>query len=84
MSYFDDKLPLEGVTVIETAQGVSGPYAGKLLGALGARIIKVELPEGDWSRNTPPFINEAIKTESSALLLYNKTDKITVVYYRAV
>ena len=79
MSYFDDKLPLEGVTVIETAQGVSGPYAGKLLGALGARIIKVELPEGDWSRNTPPFINEANKTESSALFLYNNTDKKSVV-----
>jgi crotonobetainyl-CoA:carnitine CoA-transferase CaiB-like acyl-CoA transferase len=46
---------LEGVRVIEFANYVSGPYAGMLLGDLGAEIIKVEEPtRGDpfrgWGR----------------------------------
>ena len=46
---------LEGVRVIEFANYVSGPYAGMLLGDMGAEIIKVEEPsKGDpfrgWGR----------------------------------
>ncbi len=36
---------LEGITVLEFASYVSGPYAGMLLGDLGAEIIKVEDPK---------------------------------------
>ncbi len=79
MEYFQDGLPLEGIRVVETAQGVSGPYAGKLLASLGAEVVKVELPEGDWSRNVPPFLAETNHKESSALYLYNNTGKKGVV-----
>ena len=46
---------LEGIRVIEFANYVSGPYAGMLLGDMGADIIKVEEPtKGDpfrgWGR----------------------------------
>lgn len=37
---------LEGVTVLEFASYVAGPYAGMMLGDLGAEIIKVETAEG--------------------------------------
>ena len=37
---------LEGVTVLEVANYVSGPYAAMLLGDLGATVIKVEAPNG--------------------------------------
>jgi formyl-CoA transferase len=36
--------PLEGVRVIELGQLLAGPYTGRLLGDLGAEIIKVEAP----------------------------------------
>jgi crotonobetainyl-CoA:carnitine CoA-transferase CaiB-like acyl-CoA transferase len=36
--------PLAGVTVIECASYISGPYAGLLLAQLGADVIKVEAP----------------------------------------
>jgi formyl-CoA transferase len=36
---------LDGVTVLEFASYVSGPYAGMLLGDLGAQIIKIEDPK---------------------------------------
>ncbi len=38
---------LEGVRVIEIASYVTGPYAGMLLGDLGAEVLKIEPPEGD-------------------------------------
>jgi formyl-CoA transferase len=36
---------LDGVTVLELASYVSGPYAGMLLGDLGAEVIKIEDPK---------------------------------------
>jgi formyl-CoA transferase len=37
---------LAGIRVVEFANYVSGPYAGMLLGDLGAEVIKVESPDG--------------------------------------
>jgi formyl-CoA transferase len=39
--------PLEGITVIELGGFIAGPFAGQLLGDYGARVVKVEPPEGD-------------------------------------
>ena len=44
--------PLEGLTVLEFSQFLSGPYAGLRLSDLGARVIKIERPGvGDLCRN---------------------------------
>ncbi|HEY2921349.1 MAG TPA: CoA transferase [Candidatus Binatia bacterium] len=46
---------LQGVTVIECATFVTGPYAAALLADLGARVIKLESPpEGDPYRYFAP------------------------------
>src|SRR3979411_2222255 len=37
---------LEGIRIVELANYVSGPYAGMLLGDLGAEVIKIESPDG--------------------------------------
>src|SRR6476620_11332661 len=39
-------LPLKGLTVLEFSQYLSGPSAGLRLADLGARVIKIERPEG--------------------------------------
>lgn len=39
-------IALDGITVIDMTQGVSGPFSTRLLGQMGARIIKVERPGG--------------------------------------
>ncbi len=36
--------PLEGIRVIELGQLLAGPFTGRLLGDLGAEIVKVEAP----------------------------------------
>lgn len=43
--------PLEGVTIVSVEQAVAAPYASSRLADAGARVIKVERPEGDFARN---------------------------------
>ena len=50
-------LPLKGIKVVELARILAGPWAGQLLGDLGAEVIKVESEQGDDTRAWgPPFI----------------------------
>jgi crotonobetainyl-CoA:carnitine CoA-transferase CaiB-like acyl-CoA transferase len=39
--------------VIELGTLIAGPFAGKLLGDMGADVIKIESPEGDLMRSRP-------------------------------
>jgi crotonobetainyl-CoA:carnitine CoA-transferase CaiB-like acyl-CoA transferase len=48
-------LPLSGVRVLEFASMLSGPFAGLLLGLLGAEVIKVERLGGDPFRGYGGF-----------------------------
>ena len=41
---------LEGITVVSVEQAVAAPYASGRLADGGARVIKVERPEGDFAR----------------------------------
>lgn len=41
---------LDGVVVVSIEQAVAAPYCGLLLADAGARVIKIERPEGDFAR----------------------------------
>ena len=43
--------PLSGLVVLDFSQLAQGPYATQILGDLGATVIKVEPPKGDWMRH---------------------------------
>jgi len=42
---------LNGLSVVSLEQAVSAPYCGMLLADAGARVIKIERPEGDFARD---------------------------------
>lgn len=43
-------LPLAGVRVVEATSRIQGPFAGMLLRMLGAGVVRVQPPEGDYGR----------------------------------
>jgi crotonobetainyl-CoA:carnitine CoA-transferase CaiB-like acyl-CoA transferase len=68
-------LPLAGVCVLELAQGVAGPFCGKLLAEFGAQVVKVEPRTGDISRHWTPFAHDQPHPEGSLQYLYLNTGK---------
>ncbi|MHB0868941.1 MAG: CaiB/BaiF CoA transferase family protein [Chloroflexota bacterium] len=46
---------LTGLRVLDLSQALSGPYAGMILGDLGAEVIKIEPPDGEIFRNMGPY-----------------------------
>ena len=60
---------LGGVRVLDLGEGVSAPSAARTLAWLGADVIKVEPPSGDFSRAVGPFPDGVPHPEKSALFL---------------
>ena len=48
---------LEGIFAVSVEQAVAAPYASGRLADAGARVIKVERPEGDFARNYDHLVN---------------------------
>ena len=45
---------LDGVKIVEFAEGAAGPLAATRLADLGAAVIKIETADGDWMREAVP------------------------------
>jgi crotonobetainyl-CoA:carnitine CoA-transferase CaiB-like acyl-CoA transferase len=48
---------LEGLLVVAVEQAVAAPYCSGRLADAGARVIKVERPEGDFARRYDAYVN---------------------------
>ena len=48
---------LDGVRVLDVAEPL-GAFVGRLLGDLGADVIKIEPPGGDPGRDLHPFVTQ--------------------------
>jgi crotonobetainyl-CoA:carnitine CoA-transferase CaiB-like acyl-CoA transferase len=68
--------PLAGIRILDLSQGAAGPSCGMLLGELGADVVKVEPPGGEWGRGLgPPFVGGI----ASAFLGMNRNKRSLVV-----
>ena len=71
--------PLQGIRVVEVAEGVAGPFCGRMLAAFGADVIKVEpTPHGDRTRTLGPRLPDVERSEASTLYLYLNMGKRSV------
>lgn len=71
---------LQGVRIIELAEGVAGEYCGKLLSDFGAEIIKVERPgTGSPTRAMAPQVPGGEYGPVGGLFAYLNTNKSSVV-----
>ena len=73
---------LEGLRVLDLSRVLAGPWAGQILGDLGAEVIKVERPgRGDDTRAWgPPYLNDGqgAPTSESAYYLSANRNKQSV------
>jgi crotonobetainyl-CoA:carnitine CoA-transferase CaiB-like acyl-CoA transferase len=60
--------PLDGVLVVAMEQAVAAPYCSSRLADAGARVIKIERPEGDFARG----YDTAVHGDSSYFVWINR------------
>jgi crotonobetainyl-CoA:carnitine CoA-transferase CaiB-like acyl-CoA transferase len=65
----------EDLKVLDLGRGISAPFCAKMFADLGASVIKVEPPEGDFARDMGPFPNDVADSEASGIFLGLNTNK---------
>ncbi|MQA80866.1 MAG: CoA transferase [Streptosporangiales bacterium] len=69
-------LPLDGVTVVSLEQAVAAPFATRQLADLGARVVKIERPDGgDFARR----YDTAVYGEASYFVWLNRSKESVVL-----
>lgn len=71
-------LPLDGLLVVSIEQAVAAPLASARLAAAGARVIKIERPEGDFARG----YDTAAAGESSYFTWLNQGKESVVLDFK--
>jgi crotonobetainyl-CoA:carnitine CoA-transferase CaiB-like acyl-CoA transferase len=73
--------PLAGITVLDLTRVLSGPYCTMQLADMGARVIKIEHPDGgdDTRHWGPPFVNG----ESTYFLSINRNKESVTLDFNA-
>ena len=67
---------LDGMVVLELCSFVAGPFCAKLLGDMGADVVKIERPgSGDESRARGPFYRGQPGPDASLLYIYLNSNK---------
>lgn len=71
---------LDGLLVVDLSRALAGPQAAMMLGDLGARVIKVESPQGDDSRGWgPPYAGPADDPQSTYFMCANRNKESVVL-----
>lgn len=58
--------------ILDLSRFLAGPYGAMLLADMGAQVIKVEPPEGDFARQVPPYFHRG---ESAYFMSVNRNKK---------
>ena len=69
---------LSGYRVLDCTVAMAGPFAAQRLGDLGADVIKIEPPGGEWQRHVPAGGQAARKINASFLSLNRNKRSLAV------
>ena len=69
--------PLKGITVVAIEQAAAAPYASSRLADAGARVIKIERPQGDFARG----YDKAVNGDSTYFVWLNRGKESIVLDY---
>ena len=67
-------LPLQGLLVVDFTWYLPGPFASRELQRLGARVVRVEPPEGDPMRSAAPAWHDAVNAGKESVVCDLKAD----------
>ena len=62
--------------LLDLTQFLAGPFSAQIFADLGAEVIKLEAPSGDWSRTLPPNF---IDGDSCYYLSINRNKKAVAI-----
>src|SRR5699024_395985 len=71
-------LPLNGLLVVAVEQAAAAPYVTSRLADAGARVIKIERPEGDFARG----YDNAVNGESTYFVWLNRGKESVVLDFK--
>ena len=74
------KPPLDGLIVLDFSHALAGPYCTMLMAQYGARVYKIESPDGDLARTWgPPFVETATGEHAAFFLGLNPGKQSVVI-----
>jgi alpha-methylacyl-CoA racemase len=65
---------LEGILVVDLTRHLPGPFASRELLSLGARVVRIEPPDGDPMRRVAPAWHEALNRGKESIAIDLKRD----------
>lgn len=66
--------PLTGLLVVDLTRYLPGAYASRELQRLGARVVRIEPPEGDPLRATAPAWHDALNADKESVVCDLKSE----------
>lgn len=70
----NDPQPLDGLLVVDFSRYLPGPFATRELLHMGARVVRVEPPDGDPMRSTAPAWDEAVNAGKESVVCDLKSE----------
>src|SRR5215212_7519402 len=67
--------PLAGLLVVDLTRYLPGAYAGRELQRLGARVVRIEAPDGEPLRDTAPAWDAALNAGKESVVCDLKTEE---------
>jgi alpha-methylacyl-CoA racemase len=66
---------LEGILVVDLTRHLPGPFASRELLSLGARVVRIEPPDGDPMRRVAPAWHEVLNRGKESIAIDLKSER---------